>query len=442
MKRILVLASLLLLLASTLAAGYSETRSNCYSCHSSSSASGGYKYVLPELQLDVPGFVEPDTDFVLNMKLLFSDYEIEEAEFTLSADEDMLVFTEDVVKRSGLSNGDEVSIGGKTKGQGVVEIKVIARVDVYYDHNVGSYDDRGTEILEKTAVLTVGSTSLIPSHWSILLKKDPVPVQLKAKEDITDIEITAPYGVHVLPQTIAKLDSGKTAVITLEADSSSSINENIIITWNEGGNQRALSINVVHRASSGSGSDGLHLMGRITGIASIFLLLASLIFGGLWNSRNALKKMMSAKTRIKIHCGISWFLFALALYHGIILLVGPYNSQIWERPVIIGDIAAFGMLIAALSGGLMKWMIRKFGRKAWRIIHLYSTLGALVLGTLHGIQMGTDTDFIRETPPLRIFIMAVVIIGSIISLIMLHRSNKTKKAVTPRGDHRVKFRSN
>jgi hypothetical protein len=130
----------------------------------------------------------------------------------------------------------------------------------------------------------------------------------------------------------------------------------------------------------------LVLTGRITGILSLSLLLASLALG--------LIKKGSAR-RVRVHCAVSWFILGLALYHGLMLVLGPYSRIMWSNFLLLGYASAAVMGVSGVNGLLQRWMSRKAGHRTWTWVHRITITVAVVLVTIHALAMGTDFAFIR-----------------------------------------------
>jgi hypothetical protein len=134
-------------------------------------------------------------------------------------------------------------------------------------------------------------------------------------------------------------------------------------------------------------STPIPLMGRATGIVSLALLITSIVIG--------LVKMGKAR-RARVHCAVSWFILGLSVYHGLILLLGPYSTLTLGTYVILGYASAAVMGVASVNGLINKWMSKKLGYKGWLWIHRIGTIVAITLVVIHAIMMGTDTAFIRN----------------------------------------------
>ncbi len=436
MRRVVII-SLLFVLVLTTASAYTRRSSDCSSCHSSSDPIAGYVYSGPVMILSVPGFVDPGKEFTVEVKFYFSDYDIENVILTISEDVHILSFDETTMEASGVKKSDIFSFTATAMEKGITKLSVTAEITVHYDHNTGDRDDRRTETIERSALVTVGTTTLTPSAWSIMMDEDGEVITLTANKDITDIEISPPDSVEAIPGKRSSLEANETLEVTLRHLARTRIEDTTIISWRVNGTPYAIGISTAYNPEEVGKTDYFSWVGRITGISSIILLLCSLVLGGMWNTSKYLNRKIKAKTRIRYHCGISWFLFSLALYHGITLLIGPYSRRLWNPFIILGEVSALAMLLVSLTGSFMKFSIKILGAKTWRRLHLYGTLVALVLGTIHGIRIGTDLDFIRESTYLSKVILGLLIICVLLSVILnLVIGRKRKRALeemTPSG---------
>ncbi|MDP6156543.1 MAG: ferric reductase-like transmembrane domain-containing protein [Candidatus Thermoplasmatota archaeon] len=264
----------------------------------------------------------------------------------------------------------------------------------------------------------MGPTYLEPSSWNVLLNENGGEISLTAVEDITDLKIIAPSSLAVSPTENNSLSKGSSLTISLSPVENEKIDDNIIVTWKRKGTPYALTIDVIYNPKTEGETDYHSWVGRVTGISSIILLLLSMILGGMWNTKGILKRMIKSGTRIKFHCAISWFLFGLALYHGLTLLVSPYSKKLWNPWIVLGEIGALSMIVVSLTGSFKKFTIKLMGARKWRGFHLFATFVALVLGSIHGIHLGTDLAFIRDNAILNKFIIVLLAIGVVISFIL------------------------
>ena len=154
--------------------------------------------------------------------------------------------------------------------------------------------------------------------------------------------------------------------------------------------QLALNANVL------AGEKAAWYLTRSSGTVAYLMMSVSTIWGLLLSTK-LVKKVIPPAISLAMHNYISWLSLGLTIFHAGILLfdsyytytlsallipfTGPY-SPMW---VGMGTIGFYIMLITTLS-----YYVRKqIGQKTWRKLH-YTTFGAYVLSTVHGLMAGTD----------------------------------------------------
>ena len=154
--------------------------------------------------------------------------------------------------------------------------------------------------------------------------------------------------------------------------------------------QLALNANVL------AGEKAAWYLTRSSGTVAYLMMSVSTIWGLLLSTK-LVKKVIPPAISLAMHNYISWLSLGLTIFHAGILLfdsyytytlsallipfTGPY-SPLW---VGMGTIGFYIMLITTLS-----YYVRKqIGQKTWRKLH-YTTFGAYVLSTVHGLMAGTD----------------------------------------------------
>jgi len=419
-----------------------QSNSDCSSCHSSPDPSDGYIYDPPVVFINVPLFVDLDEEFTIEAGIDFNKYEIDELSLTIAQDQEILNFEKTTIKSTGLDKRTVFSFKATTMKLGVAKLSITANALVYFDHIAGEGDDYREESMVKYALVSVGPTYLEPSSWSVLMNENGKKITLTAVEDITDLRIIAPSSLTASPTEKNSLGKGSRLSVSISPVLDEKIDDNIIVTWKQDGTPYALTINAIYNPVTEGETDYHSWVGRITGISSIILLLLSLILGGMWNTKGLLSRVIKSATRIKFHCAVSWFLFSLALYHGLTLLISPYSQRLWSPWIVFGEIAALAMIVVSLSGSFMKFTIKLMGARKWRGFHLYATFAALVLGSIHGIRLGTDLAFIRDNAILSKVFFALLAIGVVLSFILfIVKGKKSKKKTGDERDYELKEKS-
>jgi predicted ferric reductase len=149
---------------------------------------------------------------------------------------------------------------------------------------------------------------------------------------------------------------------------------------------------------------GLHpywYLGRAGGLVAYTVLVISMLLGVAISSR-LFDGLLSRGWFFELHKFLSIFVVAAVLFHAFIMLPDPYanfsadellvpfRSHLQPLPLALGIIALYGLAIVSLSFYLTRWI----GQKGWRAIH-YLTFPVYLLGLVHGIWAGTDSDLIE-----------------------------------------------
>jgi|GEM_PF-1551472 len=428
MRKMVILFLITIILVPT-AGGDSHRNTDCLSCHSSSYPISGYVYYPPTVFLNVSMFTKRGVEFPVEVGIDFIDYDIKELLIEITQDPKIFSFNESTIEAYDLKKGTRFKFTATAIKNGVSKIIVTVNAITYYEHKtIDGYDYR-EEVIEKSRIISVGSTSLVPSSWNVLLDDAGGEITLTAVEDITDLTVFTSSSLEAKPTGRNFLSADSELDIFLRPTSRKKIDENIIISWRVNNTPYAIPISVLYNPQAPKVTDYFHCIGRITGISTLVLLLISIVLGGIWNTGGYLNRMISAKRRVRYHCAVSWFLFGLAIYHGSVLLSGPYTDQLWNIWIILGYLAAVTMLVVSLTGSFMKFTIKLIGAKNWRRVHLYSTFLSLAFVIFHGIAMGTDFTFIREREDIVFWaIMGTVLFAGVIVLTLY--LNEREKGLT------------
>lgn len=138
-------------------------------------------------------------------------------------------------------------------------------------------------------------------------------------------------------------------------------------------------------------------IGEIIGYVSAFLLVFSMITGGVFGktSRRWQNKIFrSAKRRVAFHNFVSYLLTVFALAHTVLFLVEPGFP--WTLGIIWGSIAMVAMVLLGVTGALQVPMVRSWGFGAWRWTHLILALVALVFTMVHMLLDGANFTEVAE----------------------------------------------
>lgn len=143
-------------------------------------------------------------------------------------------------------------------------------------------------------------------------------------------------------------------------------------------------------------NDGWWYLSRATGIVATVLIVAALVFGFFFSSRNTGARRQPAWW-LDLHNWLGGLALAFTAAHivavyldknsGIgvlaVLVPGAANDSTWA--IAWGVIATYLFAVAVFTS----WPRKRFSRRVWRIIHLGSVVGTFLAG-LHAFQIGTD----------------------------------------------------
>jgi sulfoxide reductase heme-binding subunit YedZ len=136
---------------------------------------------------------------------------------------------------------------------------------------------------------------------------------------------------------------------------------------------------------------------RALGITGYVLITISMAWGIVLSSR-MVKDWSPGPLSMLLHSTVSWLGLLFGFGHAALLLVDNYfHYAIGDilipftgpyRPIAVGlgTLAFWILLIVTPSFALRK---RLFSHRAWQLLH-YTSYGAFVLVTLHGLLAGTD----------------------------------------------------
>ena len=152
-----------------------------------------------------------------------------------------------------------------------------------------------------------------------------------------------------------------------------------------------------------SGDNAAWYFVRATGITAYVLLALSTLWG-LAVSSTPPKARSPQSLSMRSHVILSWLGVALALGHGLLLLLDdhkfsysladvlvPFANPYRPVATALGVLAFWIMLLVALSIFLKK----QLGPKWWKWLHKVSYV-AFVFATIHGLRAGTDSDDLKR----------------------------------------------
>lgn len=136
---------------------------------------------------------------------------------------------------------------------------------------------------------------------------------------------------------------------------------------------------------------------RALGITGYVLITISMVWGILLSSR-MVKDWSPGPLSMLLHSAVSWLGLIFGFGHAILLLADKYFQYSLGdvlipftgpyRPIAVGlgTLAFWILLIVTPSFALRK---RLFSHRAWQLLH-FTSYGAFLMVTLHGLFAGTD----------------------------------------------------
>lgn len=138
-------------------------------------------------------------------------------------------------------------------------------------------------------------------------------------------------------------------------------------------------------------------VGEAIGYATGFLMLASLVSGGILGraSRRGLNALFgSAKRRVAFHNFTSYGLTAAALAHLILFLAEAKYA--WTAGLLWGGAGFLALIALGFTGAVQIPLIRRWGYPAWRWVHLAAAWAAVALAIVHALLDGANFTSVQE----------------------------------------------
>jgi hypothetical protein len=399
-----VFAVVLLVAIAPVVAPFSQS---CTVCHAGPNPGSGFTFVMPHLVFSSPLTAPPNWTMEVTLTVHHpGHYQIKDmqASLAVSGGGALVYFEEDQKTLSPIS-----SSGGRTScgwtiitgnASGTVSLTARLNFTAHYDHAGNAQDNDGTFSLVSNREISVRHAGLFATEGVLMLGgegPDSANFALISGTAVRNVTIRLSGNLRssldLAPEFLMNLSAGYRQDIRVEIeDASGPVNNGRIdITWeNETGIRDGtfivVSIMGARSVPAMPGSGPLRLTGRVTGMLCLGLLMASLVMG-LVN--------MGGKRRVRIHCAISWFIIGLSLFHGLMLVWGPYSRIMWGNFLLLGYASAAVMGVSGVNGLLQRWMSRKAGYGTWIWMHRITIIVAVVLVTVHAMAIGTDFAFLR-----------------------------------------------
>ncbi len=138
-------------------------------------------------------------------------------------------------------------------------------------------------------------------------------------------------------------------------------------------------------------------IGEIVGYVSAFLLVFSMLTGGVFgksNRRILNKWFKGARRRIAFHNFVSYLLTFWAVVHTVLFIVEPGFP--WTLGIIWGGVALLAMFLLGVTGAFQVPMVRRWSYGTWRWTHLALAIAALVFTVVHLLLDGANFTEVAE----------------------------------------------
>jgi hypothetical protein len=406
--RMVMFAFVVIIMVALVSPDVAASGQRCTTCHSGSNPSSGYAISMPRLSFSCPVAAPPNWTFSITLELFHpGHYELRDPRATLTVSGDGgLLYPESAQKSlSPLS-----ASGGSSKirwnistGNSTGTLSLVARLNFTAHHGHASHtgDNDGHYALVEYGEITVRPMGLFATEGELALKGkqlDFAAFELVSCPEATNISLKLSENLKgVLDITTAvmrNLSAGQRQAITMDVeDASRPVNNGRIdITWENASGVRDATFIVVrlqgaHVPPPPAGSSPLRLTGRMTGMLSLGLLMASICLGFI---------RRGGRRIVRLHCAVSWFIIGLSVYHGLMLVVGPYSRFVWGNLQLLGYASAVVMGVSGANGLLQRWMSKRIGHSTWIWMHRITIMLAVVLVSIHAIALGTDFAFVRD----------------------------------------------
>jgi len=395
---------------------------SCEECHTSPYPSGDFFFSHPSFIINAPTRISPNLNFSLFVDVFGDgDFQIEDVSASLSLSPPNIIEILDGQERYSDTIGEK---GGPNSFQwalrsteilGSVEINLTFQYTVSYSHPSGDPTESYTYSKTVFQTIDVKPTPLEPSLWNLISysgKENDVEMFVNISDDIDNVTFIASPAISDWVEISSKnlgwtngflwIPSGQMRSIQFTF----SIPDDILVEgayieviWELDGIQDESRIPVFVTSSPSEDDESagwFSLSGRFTGILTLILFLIAMVTGGVGKRMKKRSNQLfgSAKTRMSIHCGVSFVILSLSIFHGVILWAGPYYNTIWDAYIVMGMLSTFAMGVVSVNGIFVKKITRRFGRKIWKSIHLYFSMAALIISLVHGFSIGTDIGFL------------------------------------------------
>jgi DMSO/TMAO reductase YedYZ heme-binding membrane subunit len=126
--------------------------------------------------------------------------------------------------------------------------------------------------------------------------------------------------------------------------------------------------------------------GQIIGFLTLGILIVIIVNGFSKTSRKILAKPLKVKDPQNIHCYLSLVIILFGVFHGSLLIIGPYSWN--SEPNLFGAsaLAIFGIM--AVTSFSRNRIVDRFGDKNWKRLHLIFTILVASILIYHVVTFG------------------------------------------------------
>lgn len=137
--------------------------------------------------------------------------------------------------------------------------------------------------------------------------------------------------------------------------------------------------------------------GQVLGIASSFLVIPSLVFGGTFGKGSvvAMNKLLAGpRRRVLFHNAMSFWLLGLAVLHMFLFLYEAFWN--WSHGLVWGGLALACMIGLGVTGATQRAFVARWGFNRWRFVHFAMGILVAVFVLVHMVADGSHFAFARE----------------------------------------------
>jgi hypothetical protein len=136
--------------------------------------------------------------------------------------------------------------------------------------------------------------------------------------------------------------------------------------------------------------------GQVLGIASSFLVIPSLVFGGTFGKGSVTwmnKAFGGPRRRVLFHNSMSFWLLGLALLHMLLFLYEAFWN--WSHGLVWGGLALACMIGLGVTGATQRAFVARWGFNRWRFVHFAMGILVAVFVLVHMVADGSHFAFAR-----------------------------------------------